>query len=125
ASFAEGEGSGLLLRGLLGGGGVLDDLGVSLGGLLDDRLGGLLSLGSGLLRSLLGLADDSLLGAHGLGDELDDRHGGVVALARRDLDDAGVATLTLRHLRRDLGEQDVDDALVRDRAQDATTVVEV
>src|SRR3712207_7839499 len=49
--------------------------------------------------------------------ELDDRHGGVVALARTDLGDARVAALALGHHRGDLGEQLVHHALVADGAE--------
>ena len=65
------------------------------------------------------------LGRVGLGHELDDRHRGVVALARTDLGDPGVATGTLGELRRDLGEERVHHALVPDRAQHQATVVQV
>src|SRR6201996_1075355 len=45
-------------------------------------------------------------------DQLDDGHGGVVALARPDLGDPGVATVALGEAGPDLGEQRVHDPLV-------------
>ncbi len=77
-------------------------------------LGGLgLLLAAGRLRVVL------------LGHQLDDRHRGVVALARTDLGDPGVATRALLEGRRDLGEQRVHDRLVVDGLQDLTPVVQV
>ena len=60
-----------------------------------------------------------------LGHQLDHRHRGVVALARTDLGDPGVAARTLGVARRDLLEQRVHDALVPDRGEDLATVVQV
>ena len=68
---------------------------------------------------------DGRLRAVGLGHQLDDRHRGVVALARTDLGDPGVATRTLGEGRRDLGEQRVHDRLVADGLEDLATVVQV
>ena len=48
-------------------------------------------------------------------DQLDHRHRGVVALARADLGDPGVAARAVREARPDLGEQLVHDGLVADR----------
>ena len=61
-------------------------------------------------------------GGHGLlVDQLDDRHRGVVALARRGLDDPGVATVAGREGRPDLGEQLVHHVLVADDLQHLAT----
>src|SRR5699024_4239340 len=74
---------------------------------------GVLGLGSAL-RSALGLLHHGLLRGVLLGDQLDDGHRGVVALAGTDLGDPGVAAGTLGEGRRDLLEERVDDALVAD-----------
>ena len=62
------------------------------------RLGGLrrLRLLGRPLGRCLGLLDGGLLRRQRLADELDDGHGGVVALAGADLGDAGVAALDAR-----------------------------
>ena len=65
------------------------------------------------------------LGLVGLGHQLDDRHGGVVALAGADLGDPGVAARALGERRRDLGEQLVYHALVRDHGQHVPPGVQV
>src|SRR5690606_10786510 len=76
------------------------------------------------LRGGLGLADRLLLHRQRL-DQLDDGHGRVVATAVTDLGDAGVATGTVLVPRADLGEERVDDALVRDHLEHLTAVVKV
>src|SRR5689334_10455997 len=102
--------------------------GLSTGGLLAcgrgvAQLGGLDLGGPGTAASepraagALGLAD-RLLGHGERLDELDDRHGGVVALARTDLGDARVAAGAVLVPRTDLGEQGVDDVLVPDHRHD-------
>ena len=97
-----------------------------------DRVGGDLTGGGGRtgtggeLRAAgaLGLADGLLADGQRL-DQLDDRHGGVVALAGTDLGDAGVATGTVLVARADLGEQRVDDVLVPDGRHHLATGVQV
>jgi hypothetical protein len=76
------------------------------------------------LGGALGLLDGGLLG-DGLADELDDRHGGVVALAGTDLRDAGVAAVALGHVGPDLDEETVHDALVADDRHHPATGVQV
>src|SRR5690606_16565885 len=99
-----------LLLGLGGLGGL--GLGLSLGGIgLGGGARGLRAVGTGLLDRL--------------GDDLDDGHRGVVALAGADLRDAGVSTLTSLESRGNLGEQRVDHGLVGDRLQHHTTRGEV
>src|SRR5690606_13905761 len=91
----------LAVRRLLGGGALLDGLGrlrglgglggllLGGGGLLGRRRGsGLLLLRRGDPAGALGLVGDGLLR-----DQLDHRHGGVVALARQRLRDPRVATV--------------------------------
>src|SRR5690606_7308520 len=78
----------------------------------------------GTLRRSLGLADRGLLNRQRL-DQLDDGHGRVVATAVADLGDAGVATGTVLVPRADLGEERVDDALVRGVLEHLTAVVKV
>src|SRR5699024_2250440 len=86
------------------------------------RLVSLDGLGVRLGRSgLLGLLHRRLLGRVRLEHELDDGHRRVVPLAGADLRDAGVAARTLRDRGCDRREQLVDDPLVGDRAQHATT----
>ena len=48
-----------------------------------------------------------------------------IATTRSNLDDAGVATLTLLHLLGNLGEQLVHDGLVADDTHHATTAVQI
>ncbi|KNC19903.1 hypothetical protein AC792_03280 [Arthrobacter sp. RIT-PI-e] len=82
---------------------------------------GLVGDGSGGGRlGLLGLGDGRLLRGHGLQHQLDDGHGGVVALAIADLRDAGVTTLAVGDGGRDVREQLVDDPLAADDGEDAT-----
>src|SRR6185312_16972695 len=78
--------------GLGGGRLVLDDRSRGLGLVLGRTLGGGLGLAGGLLSDRQRL------------DELDDRHRGVVAATRAELDDAGVTTRTGHVARRDLFE---------------------
>ena len=109
---------------------VADLLGVVLG----TGIGGDVLSGSLFGRSLFGSGRSSLrrrllgrlrLRVHGLEHQLDDGHGGVVTLAVSDLGDAGVAALTLRDQRCDLGEEDVDDLFVTDDREHPTTGVQV
>jgi hypothetical protein len=72
----------------------------------------------------LGLADGRLADRQGL-DELDDRHGRVVALAVAELEDARVATGPVDVARADLGEQRVHDALVVQALEHLATGVQV
>src|SRR4029453_2612932 len=57
--------------------------------------------------------------------QLDNRHRGVVALARTNLGDAGVSTSTLGEPRADLLEQAVDDTLVPDDGEHLSPCVQV
>ena len=65
------------------------------------------------------------LGRDRLGDELDQRHRGVVALARTDLGDPGVATRAVLEGRGDLGEQNVHHTLVPNGLEHLATGVDV
>ena len=66
------------------------------------------------------------LGRHGLLPyQLDDRHRGVVALARHGLDDPRVTTSPVREERTDLGDQAVHDLLVPDHPHDHAAIVQI
>ena len=79
---------------------------------------------SDLLRSLHPTRPVGLRRHRLLPHQLDHGHRGVVALARLDLDDAGVAAVAVGEERPDLGEQGVHDVLVADLLEHLTTVVQ-
>ena len=102
-----------LRRSLLGHRSCGRGLGSQLGGRLGHRGGDRLARRGTGTASALGLADRGLGNGQRL-DQLDDRHGGVVALARTDLGDPGVATRPVLVPRADLGEEHVQHGLVVD-----------
>ena len=83
---------------------------------------GVLGLGSGVdLRLGVSSAGRSLR-SDLVADDLDNGHGGVVTLADANASDASVTAVTTLHAGADLGEKDVHDAAVGDRAVHETTI---